>query len=388
VTINTNNSIPTITQDGTNIVIAWRDGAGDNRFSGYDMGDAIGSAVGFCKELVLHTYLMGWEQAKADGEAEAAVERMYTEGPDLAVNYPGIWYVDGSDTPWMTLTAEHGEVGFPTIEAAFMHVCGALGHQPTIYQVSDEAREQIREQAMAEMAEAYRDGYANGGAEGDVTTPDYGGNARLRGEFESGVYIRRANNESGQRIEALIGQAREARDERDALATSVEQLREQLAAVEAERDEWKAAATPQGSDLVNRVQEYERVVAQRDATIVANNEQYQARVTQLSRTINQGDADWQHFAEAFLQEAIDRDWCSDYESFTERVSSGMSRFEFLSRSRTYRDRIWVDVTFEADHNQDEDEIASEMAREISRVLERGGRNVVDYGHDGAEVDDD
>jgi hypothetical protein len=341
---------------------------------------------------------MGYEQGWT---AANLATGLMVPNPDLVENTPAIWYQDNAQgDSWMTHTMEHGIVGFPTFAAAFLYVWGAISdEEPPIYQVSDEARAELRRVGANEYADAYSAGYSCG-ADDDVRTPSYA-NEALSGAFELGVFNRREFNRLREQLEAASSlesdRIREARDERDTLSQSVDmlreesmqmqreivRLREQVETVERERDDWKQAATPEGSDLIERLRATE---ANREQ-MVARNEELLARIDALINNVRAMEGDWDTFAEAFLDEAVRRDWCSDYESFCDRLSGSMRHFSFLSRTKTYRARVWVELRFEVDHNQDEDSEANERRDAIANFAS-GRYDVADYGVEDVEVEDD
>ncbi len=84
-----------------------------------------------------------------------------------------------------------------------------------------------------------------------------------------------------------------------------------------------------------------------------------------------------YVAEALLAEAEERDWCSEYDEFVNKVNNHLGYTVLTPRSREYEVTYTVTFTVEA---RDEDE-AQETADEYMSAAERQAEVFVSWGHD-------
>lgn len=126
------------------------------------------------------------------------------------------------------------------------------------------------------------------------------------------------------------------------------------------------------SELQESVAALRQEIADRTREVEGLNERItyvNERNANLSLVVSQWESDAEKVAEALREEAIRRDWCSDYGDFVERVNRRTARFELLSCSRDYVVSFTVDVHVNARTPDEAQEMAEGEVNSAIRSFE-------------------
>lgn len=92
-----------------------------------------------------------------------------------------------------------------------------------------------------------------------------------------------------------------------------------------------------------REQQLETDLANAKVVVEQVQNEMEQRVRTMQTRYDRVIVEFDGIAEALMQEAIDRNWCSDYETFTNRVNSRTSILKLLVREKTYIISFSVDA---------------------------------------------
>ena len=220
----------------------------------------------------------------------------------------------------------------------------------------------------------YRDGMVDG-----IVNPHQNVDARY-GSWENGAVRRRNDYDTGQRIEALIGERARDRDLHTTQATTIGELQRNILTVTSERDEaiervqamevqivglhadiaGVASERDEFLEKLNSLQgdmirgadgelvtrwAYDSLARQGHILLTSRDERIAALETELTATygrlsyvqeeLSAADHDARTIADALLNEAEERRWCSEYDDFVNGVNADTNRHKLTVRSQEY-----------------------------------------------------
>lgn len=221
-----------------------------------------------------------------------------------------------------------------------------------------------------EMVDLYQLGYGDGMQEEMPGIPNYTDNPLGNQMYTAGRNARQENGRLREQLEGVGAQLTQRNHRIEQLEAALQSALASCERTEVEREEWRMAATPEGSDLLDRVRAQES-----EAALLRNQiSEWQERNRNLQTRIEEWEADFDKVSELLVDEARSRDWCSDYDRFVETVNARLTRGSLWTRERSYTATIELQISFTVDHGTDADDMASNIAAAIHRY----GDNLGDY----------
>lgn len=229
--------------------------------------------------------------------------------------------------------------------------------------VTDErVAEQIAAYARGMIADAFDAGRAEAEALASIEPMDLsvGAGAQLVTERDEARQQRDLAHDALLRVGAEHAEAVQARD---ALMESLDQAHER------ERQ------------LQNRITELEGNDHDATAELRGLNESLEARVGSLTASVRGYHHDLEVTWDRLLQEAEERDWCSDFDRIRDELANQMSQFDPPIRAQDYEGHIRLDFSALTVRRSDgPDNAVSEMSQDIFRYVQRTYPNLFDDFH--------
>ena len=209
--------------------------------------------------------------------------------------------------------------------------------------------------------------------------------------------------ERGEQVNGLEAALRERLAERDTLAETLDQMNatnqdleanvsrlndlntnqfNTIQELTAERDQARDQTTDQRiEELDTQLRDARFGIEQRDNQLAEKDrriEHLQSMISQYGRTID-------IIGDRLIQEANDRDWCSDYDRVVDEINRSIPIGQLPLRKENHNGQITLDFSeLPIGHNEDADSRVSEIAATIYRFAQREYPNIFDdwnYTHE-------